>query len=53
MESLTWNDLANIYDKETGGKARTRPMNEIFDWAARQKDKFIVHKDGSISIKEN
>lgn len=51
MKNLTWDDLANIYDKETGGRARTLPMTAIFKWAAKQTDKFTVHKDGTITNK--
>uniref|UniRef100_A0A6M3LTV3 Putative HIRAN domain containing protein n=1 Tax=viral metagenome TaxID=1070528 RepID=A0A6M3LTV3_9ZZZZ len=52
MENLTWDDLANIYDKEVGGRrARMLPMGQVFDWAAKQVDKFTVHKDGTISKK--
>ena len=34
---LTWNDLADIYDAKHGGrKARTLPMDTVWDWAAKQ-----------------
>ncbi len=43
-KALTWDDLANLYDKANSGRpARTLPMNEVRDWAIRQKDKFWVH----------
>jgi len=56
MKKLSWNDLANIYDKEVSGcRARTLSMDKIFNWAERQIDKFVVNIDGSISeiIKES
>lgn len=45
-KELTWEELADIYDKETGGHARTLEMNKVFDWAERQTDKFMVDEDG-------
>ena len=49
-KALTWNDLAEIYDKSSPGRcARTLPMNRIFDWAAQQKSKFWVNpEEGTI-----
>jgi len=42
-KALTWNDLANLYDKEhSGRKARTLDMNTVFQWAERQTNKFYV-----------
>jgi len=47
--SLTWDELANEYDKvHTGRKARTLPMKTIFNWAAKQTDKFVVSPAGFI-----
>jgi len=44
-KALTWDNLADIYDKTNHGrKARTLPMDEVFKWAERQKDKFHVKK---------
>ena len=46
---LTWDDLANEYDKSHHGRcARTLPMDSVFKWAEDQKDKFKVTKDGMI-----
>ena len=49
-EALTWNELANLYDKaNTGRKARTLSMNSVGEWAERQVDKFyICPKEGTI-----
>ena len=45
-KALTWDDLADIYDKTHSGRpARTQPMNSIFDWAEQQGDKFWVNPD--------
>lgn len=49
---LKWDDLANYYDKSHSNserKAKTLPMNSIFDWASKQTDKFQINQDGSIS----
>lgn len=47
-KALTWEDLANYYDKFTGGTARTRPMHKVFEWAEKQTDKFYVDDKGYI-----
>ena len=50
--ALTWDDIADIYDKETGGHARTKPMDRIADWAESRNDLFDVDpKDGSFYLK--
>ena len=41
-KALTWNDLANIFDKETGLHARTFPMDKIFTWAENHPEKFFI-----------
>lgn len=42
-KALTWDDLADLYDKEhTGRPARTLPMDAVFMWAKNQTDKFYV-----------
>ena len=52
MSPLTWNDLADLYDRQhTGRKARTLPMDHVFEWAEKQPDRFIVAPDGTISLK--
>ena len=40
-EALTWDDLANDY----GRGARARPMQEVFDWAARQTDRYYLDSE--------
>lgn len=35
---LTWEDLAEIYKVRTGGRAKIRPMDEIYQWAVSQPD---------------
>lgn len=48
-EALTWDDLANYYDEHHGGrKARTLPMDQVFDWCERQTDVFRVAPEGTI-----
>lgn len=41
-KALTWDELADEYDKTTGGRARTELMDTIFEWAERQTSKFFV-----------
>ena len=45
---LTWNELADIHDENSSVKARTRPMDAIFEWASNQPNKFKVKKKGTI-----
>lgn len=47
-KALTWDELANLYDKahtHTRRPARTLPMEKVSDWAEQQKDKFWVDPD--------
>ena len=53
-KSLTWGELADIYDKcHSGRKARTLPMDVVFEWAEKQTDKFVLLKDGSLQLISN
>lgn len=48
-QGITWNELANVYDKHhSGRKARTLPMDTVLDWALARKDLFYVDAEGSI-----
>lgn len=51
-KALTWDELANVYDKEhpnTGRPARTLSMDTVFKWAERQTKRFYVSpKEGTI-----
>lgn len=52
--ALTWDELADLYDKAHGSggrRARTLPMDQVFQWAAKQTDKFRVAADGSIHLR--
>jgi hypothetical protein len=52
---LTWNELADLYDKMVGDSsrpARTLPMNYVFDWAVRQVKIIKINEDGTISLIE-
>ena len=44
---LTWDDLADLYDKRTGGTARIKPLEEVYKWGVKQKD-IIESKKGLI-----
>ena len=47
--ALTWEELADVYDEShCGMRARTLPMDAIFEWVEEQKDKFKVSKEGTI-----
>ncbi len=43
--AITWERLAQIYNKRTGGKAFTRSMESVFDWAVEQKDIFYFNEE--------
>lgn len=51
-KALTWDELAKFYNKvNSGRKAQTLPMDQVFDWANKQKEKFYVCPDeGTIHI---
>lgn len=44
-KALTWDELGQIYHKETGLSPYTSEMDKIFDWAEQQPDKFFVDKN--------
>lgn len=48
---MTWDDLADFYHKKTGGHARTKPMDQIYDWAIKQEE-ITVNEDGSLTLKK-
>ena len=43
MKALTWEDLANFYEEKTSGNARTKKMDTIFNWAAKQKEIKVIN----------
>ena len=51
-KALTWNDLADLYDGERHRRrpARTLRMETVFNWAARQKERFCVAPESTIHI---
>ena len=52
-KALTWNELADLYDKvHTGRKARTLPMDTVFAWAEAQTETFYVSKEGTIHLRK-
>ena len=42
---ISWDDLANIYDKTTGSHARTMPMDVILAWAESRKQEFYFDEE--------
>ena len=49
MKNLaSWEDLADAYDKHNKEvqKARTLPMEQLYDWAEKQTDLFEITNDG-------
>lgn len=51
IKKLTWDQIADFYDKKTGGTARIQPMKSIYNWAVKQEE-IIKNKDTSLSFKE-
>jgi hypothetical protein len=50
-QPLTWNELAELYDKvHSGRKARTLPMEKVFEWAEQQPKRFRVGKDDCLYL---
>lgn len=49
-KNLSWEDIADFYKEKTGGSARIRPMNEIYEWAVKQEE-IIVNKNTTLSFK--
>ncbi len=50
-KEITWDELADVYDKCMGGcKARTLPMNKVFDWAVNRKDIFTKTRSGGLVL---
>ena len=47
---LTWDQLADIYKKQTGHTARILPMEKIFEWAENRKDLFAVTNEGGLVL---
>lgn len=49
-EPMLWDELADEYDsKNKGGRrARTLPMNQIFEWAKKRTDEFKISADGTL-----
>ena len=52
LKALTWKELADLYNKSNNGRrAQTLPMDNIFSWAEKQTDKFILDKYGYLYLK--
>ena len=49
---LTWNNVADLYKERTGGIARIKPMDIIYQWAIKEKD-IKETKNGLILLKTN
>lgn len=49
---LTWDELADIFDKlhPGGRRARTRPMEDLVDWAEARPDLFFLDEEGYITL---
>ena len=41
-QALSWDEIAKIYDKETGGCARIKTMDNVGRWAESRKDLIYV-----------
>jgi len=52
-KALTWNELADLFDKANNGrKARTLSMGTVFEWAEKQTEKFYVSDEGTIHLRK-
>ena len=49
-KELTWDELADIYDKQTGHTARALPLEKVFGWAESRKDLFSVTDTGGLVL---
>jgi hypothetical protein len=47
--ALTWDELADYYQRLTGEIARTKPMDSIYEWAKTQSI-FRLHSDGTLHL---
>lgn len=44
---LTWDDLAELYDRNNiGRRARTLPMDTVYEWFEDHPEKFQIDKEG-------
>lgn len=51
--ALTWDDVARLYDAHhSGRRARTLPMDEVFDWVASRRD-LVTTTDDRYLIPKN
>jgi hypothetical protein len=51
-KNLTWDELADLYKKKTGGRPKTKTMDSIYEWAKRQ-DFIGVNEDTGLYLKSN
>lgn len=51
-KNLNYEDVADIYKKETGLRARIQPMEKIFKWAKSRSDLFTF-ENGFMQFKED
>lgn len=55
MTKVTWDELARIYTEHVkGGRARTKPMEIVYNWALTRPDLFWVDEqdEGQLYHKE-
>lgn len=50
-KAITWDELADIYQRETGVTARIQPMETVADWAASRTDLFGIRDDDCFYLK--
>jgi len=52
-KALTWNELAEIYNKcHAGRSAKTLPMQTVFEWAMRQENIFYNEEEETLHLVE-
>jgi len=51
-ESLTWADVADFYKLKTGNCARIKPVDWVYEWAAKQKEIKVIDDSSLVFKKE-
>lgn len=47
-KALTWDEIADMYNLNTGLRARAKPMDEVFDYVAAQTEKIWAIPEGTL-----
>lgn len=47
--ALTWNELADLYHERTGEWPKTKPLDQVYEWATKLSD-IVVQEDGTLVL---